>query len=132
VSNVASSPRSTSVRVAHFLWAGPASLLGALLAPFFRSRRITRGVLLCEGADWPRRLRWPFRAMTLGQVVLSLDALDDDTLRHELVHVRQFETLGVLFLPAYLLASAWAVIRGRHFYRDNFFEADARGRAQSL
>ena len=131
MSKAATSPRSTSVRVAHFLWAGPASLLGALLAPFFRSRRITRGVLLCEGADWPRRLRWPFRAMTLGQVVLSRDALDDDTLRHELVHVRQFEALGVLFLPAYLLASAWAVIRGRHFYRDNYFETEARRRSLS-
>jgi hypothetical protein len=124
-------PRSRPRRVARLLWAGPASLLGALLAPFFDSRRVVDDVLVCEGAAWPGRLRWPFRAMTLGQVVLCVDALDDATMRHELVHVRQFEKLGVFFMPAYLLASAWAVIRGRHFYRDNYFEADARRRAMS-
>ena len=94
--------------------------------------RVRLAKLDCEGAEWPRRLRWPFRAMTLGHVVLSVDELDDDTMRHELVHVRQFEALGVFFLPAYLLASLWAAVRGRHFYRDNFFEADARRRSRSL
>jgi hypothetical protein len=70
--------------------------------------------------------------MTLGQVVLSVDALDDATMRHEFAHVRQFERLGVFFLPAYLLASAWAALRGRHFYRDNYFEIEARRRSRSL
>ncbi len=121
--------RSRAARIARRLWAGPASVLGALLAPFFSSRRVADGVLVCEGAGWPSRLGWPFRAMTLGQVVLSVDELDDATLRHELVHVRQFETLGVFFLPAYLLASAWAALRGRHFYRDNYFEVEARRRS---
>jgi hypothetical protein len=127
-----STPQPRGMRAARLVWAGPASIVGALLAPFFKSRHVSDGVLVCEGAEWPRRLRWPFRAMTLGHVVLSVDELDDDTMRHELVHVRQFEALGVFFLPAYLLASLWAALRGRHFYRDNFFEADARRRSRSL
>ena len=35
---------------------------------------------------------------------------------HERVHVRQCETWGPLFVPAYLTASLWAVWRGRNFY----------------
>jgi hypothetical protein len=41
------------------------------------------------------------------------------------VHVRQYETWGPLFLPAYLMASLIAALRGRHFYFDNAFEVEA-------
>jgi hypothetical protein len=82
-------------------------------------------VLLCEGATWPARLGFPYRAMTLGHVVLCVDAIDDGCLAHELNHVRQYERLGPFFLPAYGLASLWAAARGRHYYRDNAFERAA-------
>jgi hypothetical protein len=111
------------------LWASPASLLGLLLAPFFRRRTATEGVLLCEGAAWPRRLGFGYRAMTLGHVVLCVDDMDEVVWRHELEHVAQYERLGVLFLPAYGLASLWALARGRDLYRDNVFEAEARRRS---
>ena len=126
LTGVESAQPSRSIRIARRLWAGPASLAGVLLSPFFHTRRVIDGVLVCEGASWPGRLGWPFRAITFGHVVLSVDALDDATLRHELVHVRQYEALGVFFIPAYLLASLWALARRRHFYRENLFEAAAR------
>lgn len=85
-----------------------------------------RGVLLAEGATWPRRLGWRYRAITFGHTVLSVDELDHDTLDHELVHVRQYERWGPLFVPAYLFASAAARLRGGHHYRDNRFELSAR------
>ncbi len=116
-------------RVARLLWASPASLLGAVFAPFFRSRRYRRGVILCEGAEWPRRLGWRYRAITFGHVVLAVDELDEDTFEHELAHVRQYERWGPFLGPAYLLASAWALLTGRHHYRDNYFEASARREA---
>jgi hypothetical protein len=109
------------------IWAAPGSLIGLLLAPFFKRRRVVRGVLLCEGASWPRRLGWRYRAITFGHVVLSVDRLDEATLRHELVHVSQYERWGPFFLPAYLGASLWCLVRGRHHYRDNPFERNARG-----
>ena len=84
------------------------------------------GVLLCEGATWPRRLGWRYRAITFGHVVLCVDDIDDETLRHEMVHVRQYERWGPLFVPAYLIASLVARSRGRHAYRDNRFEVAAR------
>ena len=112
------------------VWAAPGSVVGLLLSPLFRRRRIRHGVLLCEGADWPGRLGWPYRAITFGHVVLSVDTLDDPTLRHELVHVRQFERWGPLFIPLYLAASAWALARGKHHYRDNRFELQAKRPAQ--
>lgn len=114
------------MRALRLLWASPVSLVGLLLAPFFRSRRVTNGVLLCEGASWPRRLGWRYSAITLGHVVLSLGDISDEMMRHELVHVRQYERWGVFLLPAYLIASVAAMSRGGHYYRDNRFEVAAR------
>ena len=64
--------------------------------------------------------------MTLGHVVLCIDEADDALLRHELVHVRQYERLGALLIPAYALASVRAWWRGLDAYRDNRFEREAR------
>ena len=64
--------------------------------------------------------------MTLGHVVLSIDAVDDELLAHELVHVAQYERLGPLFLPAYAAASLLALVRGGDAYCDNAFEVEAR------
>lgn len=114
-------------RALAYLWAAPGSFVGLLLAPFFRRRSVTRGVLLCEGASWPRKLGWKFRAITFGHVVLALDELDPGTLRHELVHVRQYERWGVFLLVLYPAASVVALTRGGHYYRDNPFEVEARG-----
>lgn len=109
-----------------YVWAAPCTLVGFVLSLLFRRRYVTRGAVLAEGASWPRRLGWPYRAITLGHVVLAVDELDDETIRHELVHVRQYERWGPLFIPAYLLASLLARLRGGHPYRDNPFEVAAR------
>ena len=114
------------MRALRLIWASPASLVGLLLAPFFRSRRAVKGVLLCEGASWPRKLGWKFSAITLGHVVLSVEDIGDEMMRHELIHVGQYERWGPFMLPAYLGASVVAVARGRHYYRDNRFEIAAR------
>lgn len=114
------------MKILRYLWASPWSLVGAILSLSFRRRAVVGGVLLGEGAAWPRRLGWRYRAMTLGHVVLSVDELDPDTLHHELAHVAQYERWGPLFVPAYLVSSATAVLRGRHHYRDNRFEVAAR------
>lgn len=119
----------SATRGLRLLWAAPGSLLGLALAPFFRRRFIRRGVLLCEGATWPRKLGWRYRAITLGHVVLAVDELDDHTFQHELVHVRQYEHWGPLYMPAYVLASVMALLRGGHLYRDNRFEVAARAGA---
>jgi hypothetical protein len=119
----------TASRTLRLLWAAPGSLVGLVLAPFFSRRFVRRGVLLCEGATWPRKLGWRYRAITLGHVVLAVDELDDHTFQHELVHVRQYEHWGPLYMPAYILASVIALVRGGHLYRDNRFEVAARADA---
>lgn len=119
-----------ALRFFRIIWAGPNSLIGLILSAFFRRRRTVRGVLVAEGAEWPRRLGWRYSAMTLGHVVLSVDdPIAPPVLEHEMVHVRQYEVWGPLFLPLYCLASLAALLRGRHFYRANVFEARARERA---
>lgn len=110
-------------------WAAPWTVVGLILCPFFARRRTHGDVLICEGAGWPRWLGWRYRAITFGQVVLAVDELDAATLAHELIHVRQYERWGPLYVPAYLLGSVAALLRGRHYYRDNPFEIEARGPA---
>jgi hypothetical protein len=109
-----------------YIWAAPWSLFGLLLSTLFRRRYVTHGVVLAEGAAWPRRFGWRYHAITFGHVVLSVDELDSRTMRHELEHVAQYERWGPFFVPAYLFASLWARVRGRHHYADNPFELAAR------
>lgn len=59
--------------------------------------------------------------------MLCIDRIDEETFEHELVHVRQYELWGPLFVPIYLIASLWAHGRGGNAYRDNRFEVAARG-----
>lgn len=117
------------LRLLRSTWAAPGSLFGLVLSPLFNRRGLRDGILVCEGASWPRRLGWRYRAITLGQVVLCVDAVDDDLLAHERAHVRQWERWGPLFLVAYPIASLCAIVTGRHPYRDNRFEVAGRKRA---
>lgn len=72
----------------------------------------------------PRAMR--FDAITIGHVIIGLDGPTLDAARaHEQVHVRQYERWGVLFVPAYVAASAWQWARGACPYRDNPFEREA-------
>lgn len=118
--------------VTRYLWAAPASLLGVIAAAVTAARvQWHSGVLEAHGAGVARAFDVvaPGRAivaMTIGHVVLARSAAAlDDTRAHERVHVRQYETWGVLFLPAYACASASAWLRGGDAYYDNTFERDA-------
>ena len=118
------------------LWAAPNSLLGLSLGLVWwlagaRANRMD-GVLelVLPNAPAPARPgRWrlPFAAITLGHVVLAVDAHEMARCRaHERVHVAQYERWGPLFLPAYLGSSLWQWLRGRDAYWDNRFEVEAR------
>jgi hypothetical protein len=125
------------VKIAVYFWASPNSLIGLgfglLMSLFGASARRTRGVVEFHGGGLAGLLtgpamRFPFRAITFGHVILGADAAALEAAReHEHVHVRQYETWGPLFLPAYLASSAWQLICGRRCYRDNWFERQAYG-----
>ena len=117
-------------RALRYLWAAPWSLVGLLLSPFFRRRRVRAGVLVCEGAEWPRRFGWNYAAITFGHVILSVAETTPSLLRHELVHVRQYERWGPFFVPAYLVAAARARVRGGSAHFDNAFEITARNKSE--
>lgn len=87
--------------------------------------------MVAEGATWPRRLGWRYRAITFGHIVLCVDEVDDRLLDHEMVHVTQYERWGPFFVPAYLVASLWANLRGGRGYADNRFEVAARSSRRS-
>lgn len=116
-----------------YVWASPTTLLGLAagvltLATGGHVHR-SRGVLEFHGgfAGWYLRRLARASALTLGHVVLGRDpACLDHCRTHELVHVRQAERWGLFFLPAYALSSLWCFLTGKHFYRDNAFEVEAR------
>jgi hypothetical protein len=123
-----------------YLWALPYTLVGLLFVPFViltgGRARVFRGVLELDGplpAFWLRHivLVRGAAAITIGHVVLGRDdrALAQ-TRSHERVHVRQYERWGPAFVPAYLIAAMWAVLRGEGAYRGNYFEREARRRSQ--
>ena len=122
------------------LWALPCSAVGALLALVViclggSARRIghTVEVGLSDNQSgvprWARDLR--FSAITFGHFIIgeSHDVLAV-LRRHERVHVRQYEVLGLFFFLAYPAASLLAWLRGRSAYHGNYFERQAV--AQSL
>ncbi|MFZ5831211.1 MAG: hypothetical protein ACOY3P_14060 [Planctomycetota bacterium] len=128
------------MRLLFYLWASPATLLGLLPLPLVWLQggkvHLVRGVIEIQGGivTWLLGRRFPWiagcAAMTLGHVVWGRDQLClDGSREHEHVHVRQYERWGPFFLPAYLLASVWVAIRGRHPYFDNPFEREAYEKA---
>src|SRR5947209_6064366 len=131
-SRVASTGHRAS-RILAYVWAAPTTIVGlaaGALTLATRGGRVQcrRGVLEFHGgfARWFART-FGFGAMTLGHVIIGHDPLTLDASReHEQAHVRQVERWGFAFIPAYLLASLLAWCRGEHYYRDNWFERDAR------
>jgi len=122
-------------RTLAYAWAAPNTALGALLGLVMLclggrvrwqsgTAEFSGGVLgrLIDELPAP----WRFGAITFGHVILGISESTLAAVRpHERVHVRQYERWGPLFLPAYLLSSAWQAACGRCAYRDNVFEREA-------
>ena len=112
------------LRLLAYVWASPNTFLGLLLGLLsFQRPRVADGIVVFDG---PRRgflaLLSMFRraAITYGHVVLSNRPLAGPLRVHELHHVRQYERLGPLYIPLYLLIY---VFTG---YRRHPFEEAAR------
>jgi hypothetical protein len=117
-----------------YLWVSPVSLLGlglGLLAYGFGATMKRRfGVIEIAGntrTHWLNKISSRYEAITLGHVILGRKHGVLKAYRsHEHVHVRQYERWGIFLPVMYLLASIWALVRGKHFYWDNVFEIEAR------
>jgi hypothetical protein len=116
-------PASPATRAAAYVWAAPLTAAGLLLGVLSRTPpRLHDGVVRFDDARGlgGRMLRWRgFAAATLGHVIIAAGTPGDQLLRHELVHVRQAERWGPLFVPAYLAGLV------RYGYRRNPFERAA-------
>lgn len=118
------------------LWASPWTLVGCGLGllgllsggqvrRFGRMLEFSGGVLKYLLTHVP--IAGGASAMTLGHTVLARTVQDLDRCRdHEMVHVRQYERWGFLFVPAYLTLSLLLWCRGQDAYWDNPFEREAR------
>jgi hypothetical protein len=103
-------------------------LAGALTLGTGGRVRLREGTLEFHGgfATWFANVIG-FDGMTLGHAILGRNPLALDAVRaHEQAHVRQVERWGIAFIPAYFVASFLAWRAGGHYYRDNWFERDAR------
>jgi hypothetical protein len=107
-----------------YVWASPNTLIGLILGLLtFQRPRTACGILLFDGPPrgFTAALRWFRRsAITYGHVVLSNRPVQGTLLAHELHHVWQYERLGPLYIPIYVLV--W-VFTG---YRRHPFELAAR------
>ena len=130
----------TLLRPLVYLWAAPTTLLGLLLvglALLSRGRVARAGGTIEVHGGWSSHLLQRLMphggadAIALGHVVVGQTRASLDRQReHELVHVRQSERWGPLFIPAYLCASLWAWTHGGDPYLDNVFEREASGRSR--
>ncbi len=120
--------------VLRYAWPAPWTALGLLLAlpaVALGARGAWRdGVLELTGGRRAQAAAkgWAggFVALTLGHVVLAVSPPVLERLRvHERCHVHQYERWGPLFVPAYLIAGAWAWARGQGAYAGNPFERQA-------
>jgi hypothetical protein len=117
------------IRLLQALWALPGTLIGLLLIlPYWPN-----GMRIINGALWVKCNRiFPAMAIaqTWGNVVFWEASIANTPPRflelHETEHVRQWGRWGALFIPAYLLASAWAWLRWGEAYQCNVFEISAR------
>lgn len=66
-------------------------------------------------------------AITLGRHIFAWRVMSDAELGHELIHVEQWRLHGWRFPLLYATESLRARRRGKHWYRDNRFEREARG-----
>lgn len=113
----------TAVRI----WAAPLTGMGFIIAAAAGAPPVWRpdhGCFLAERARGLSGLALRFvgaQANTIGQVVISTRPdTSPALLAHEVVHVRQAERLGPLFVPLY------AFLAARYGYRDHPFERAAR------
>jgi hypothetical protein len=122
------------------LWrAAPGDLMGWIVmrgcgirAPSRIVRSGDISVLVVEHANVGRYFAMgtmPIQAQTLGRYVLSRGPIPDQTLEHEIEHIRQWRRFGPLYLPLYFGSSAVELLRRRRPYWDNRFESAARRRA---
>ena len=126
-------------RLLGYAWASPNTAVGIFLGGLGMllgaGARVVEGAIEFSGGRLgalfaSSAIGCPFRAVTLGHVILGTDAATLDCARsHEQVHVRQYERWGPFFLPAYLLSSLWQLACGRRCYRDNWFERQAYERS---
>lgn len=121
--------------IAGHLWMLPLTLVGLVIAGLHSA--------LVSGASrssWGREgvvFRYPgklwgmenLRGQSMGGVVLLSRDASAKTLAHEWRHAQQQMVLGLFILIAYPVSSLAAALRGRHWYWDNVFEADARREA---
>jgi hypothetical protein len=121
------------------VWASPWTLFGLAngllaLASGGRVRRVGR-VLEFSGG-WATFFLKTFplvagaSAVTFGHAILGRSPEVLDHARpHELVHVRQYERWGPLFVPAYLFWWVFLWLRKKNPYFDNPFEREAFDKA---
>jgi hypothetical protein len=105
------------------LWSLPDTLIGLGFALLSLSvPRSRSGLLVAEsnrGLAYVFLTRRGFGAITFGRVVVSAVPITPRLLMHESHHTRQYEVLGVTFLPIYLFLHA------RRGYAANPLEREA-------
>jgi len=118
------------MRILKMLWTLPNTLIGVLLGllsftwPWWDGRR----ALIFESDRGFRKLhaRQGYAAITFGNAIVTTPDPGERLMRHELTHVRQYETWGPFYALAYGFYWVKLWLQGQDPYWDNPFEIEAR------
>ena len=120
------------LRALAYLWTSLNTLLGLVVGLLaFQRPRLTHGIVIFDAhARGSVLVLRAFRrsAITFGHVVLADGAVEGRLLVHELHHVRQYERLGPLYIPLYVLIWLFTGYR-RHPFEEAARLAELRWRA---
>ena len=89
---------------------------------------MTHRIILFPPAKYLMNLFLPtWLAITIGHIIIVRRPLSEDELRHELVHVAQWDRYGWRFPFLYAFSSYAMARAGLDWYWDNKYEREARG-----
>ena len=115
-----------------FLLNLPYTLLGVLLALFLRPSKVEfakepyRIVFTVRNESFGPGYTKGWRGMTCGHTILLNPRVEDKDLEHEIIHVRQYERLPLIF-PIFYYLEMW-----EHGYRNNKYEEEAYSGAGNI
>ncbi len=119
------------MRALKMLWTLPNTLIGLVLGflSFAWPRWNARGALIFESGRGSCKLlaKQGYTAITFGHVIIiTRPGPIERIVRHEFVHVQQYENWGPFFLLAYAFHWARLELQRKNGYINNPFEVEAR------
>ena len=103
-----------------YLWQLPQNLLGALYRDLLAYKE--KVYLVNSTEDFTLYAKYTPGSVTLGRHIFTSSRADNDTIKHEIGHVKQSQILGPLYLPLIGIPSIlWAAVHKKIAPNKNYY-----------